>query len=380
MASFSVGLRSLFGVNQVTGLDDQTKIFQEVREDVWRNAVIYKDKVLPVTTHVVRSIGLYMSSFIDVEFDDWAENLDDFLDDINKGIGFCEYLKQLHNSIIIDLKRNEDKAAVGQQKMALMASDYKKMAEDLEQEAKGCKDRAEAKEFWGQATAAFTAGISTMILNAFAQKDEEDAARKASEAAAKSKNAEIAIRAVSITNNVVIPAIKDFLDGIHACSGFLIRTRESLEEMKNYGEHGPKKVYYQAMRNRAAELKETCLMFQMMTNEMSTGIDAIPEPSDKNYVDVWFEKQQAEFRENHKSAWALIAHSIQDGLRRLKVSSISQICNLIIFEMNHIFIGEYLCSCLNRATVKPAVQEENFFYGKPKKLKEIIMLVVLWKN
>ena len=331
MASFSVGLRSLFGVNQVTGLDDQTKIFQEVREDVWRNAVIYKDKVLPVTTHVVRSIGLYMSSFIDVEFDDWAENLDDFLDDINKGIGFCEYLKQLHNSIIINLKRNEDKAAVGQQKMALMASDYKKMAEDLEKEAKSWKDAAEAKQFWGWLTGAITAGISTVILNAFAKSDAEEAAEKASEAAAKSKNAEIAIRAVSITNNVVIPAIKDFLDGIHACSGFLIRTRESLEEMKNYGEHGPKKVYYQAMRNRAAELKETCLMFQMMTNEMSTGIDAIPEPSDKNYVDVWFEKQQAEFRENHKSTWALIAHSIQDGLRRLKVSSISQICNLIIF-------------------------------------------------
>ena len=36
-------------VNQVTKEDEGTRIFLEVREEVMRNAVVYKDKVLPLT-------------------------------------------------------------------------------------------------------------------------------------------------------------------------------------------------------------------------------------------------------------------------------------------------------------------------------------------
>ena len=45
-----------------------------------------------------------------------------------------------------------------------------------------------------------------------------------------------------------------------------------------------------------------------MTDMMRTDLNAIPEqPNDKNYVDVWFEKQRETFRKEHKSIWALIA-------------------------------------------------------------------------
>ena len=145
MAKFSSMTRSLFGVNQVTGQDEGSKTFLEVRDDVRRSAAIYKDKVLPLTEEVVRHIGFFADSFLEFDFNDWTECLKDTISDIDKGIGFCMILSQMHLAIIEDLKRNEDKAEVGIQMMDKMTSEYQKMSEELEKKAKEHNDSAEAK-------------------------------------------------------------------------------------------------------------------------------------------------------------------------------------------------------------------------------------------
>ena len=148
MAKFSSMTRSLFGVNQVTGQDEGSKTFLEVRDNVRRNAAIYKDKVLPLTEEVVRHIGFFADSFLDFDFNDWTECLKDTISDIDKGIGFCMILSQMHLAIIEDLKRNEDKAEVGIQMMDKMASEYQKMSEELERKAKEHKGAVLGKCDW----------------------------------------------------------------------------------------------------------------------------------------------------------------------------------------------------------------------------------------
>ena len=88
-------------VNQVSKDDGGTRIFLEVKE-VRRNAVVYKDKVLPLTEEVIRHIGSFADSFLDFDFNDWVEGLEETVKDMDKAIGFCKILSQMHLTIIED--------------------------------------------------------------------------------------------------------------------------------------------------------------------------------------------------------------------------------------------------------------------------------------
>lgn len=311
MAKFSSMIRSLYSVNKVTGQDQGTKTFIEVRDNTRRNAAVYKDKVLPLTEEVIRHIGFFADSFTDFEYEDWSEGLDDIISDVDKAIGFCEILRQMHLSIIEDLKVNEDKAQIGIVMMERMAKQYQEMCANLNEEAKVLGDTATTKKIWGAVTGAFTLGISTAILAASASNDVEKANQKFAEALARKENADIAQRAVGITVNCLIPAVQDFIVGMEACSSFLVNNKENLEKMRNYGVKGAKEMYYKGMKKRAQGLSNNSMRFLQMTDMMRTDIAAIPaETGDKNYVDVWFDQQKVKFANENKGLWSKIANAV----------------------------------------------------------------------
>lgn len=307
MVKFSSMIRSLYSVNQVTGEDQGTKLFLEVRDDTRRNAAIYKEKVLPLTEEVIRHIGFFADSFIDFDYEDWTEGLDDIISDITKAIGFIDILRQMHLTIIEDLKKNEDKAQVGLKMMGKMADEYQKKAAELERKAKEFSDSADAKKWWGNVTGIFTAGITTIVLHSVAQTDVQKAKENAVSSLAKQENADLAHRVANITSSMLIPAVKEFVEGMETCSSFLVNTKENLEKMKNYGEKGKKEMYFKGMKKKAQLLSSSSMRFLMMTDMMRTDIAAIPEnPNDKNYVDIWYEQQKEQFKKEHKSVWYLI--------------------------------------------------------------------------
>ena len=57
----------------------------------------------------MRSIGFLADYFNDLDFDDWSDSLEDILKDVEKSQGVCDILKQMHNSLIVELKKNESK-------------------------------------------------------------------------------------------------------------------------------------------------------------------------------------------------------------------------------------------------------------------------------
>ena len=182
-------------------------MFSQVRNDVRKNAAIYKDKVLPLTEEVVRHIAFFADSFIDFDFDDWTEVLDDTIRDIDKAIGFCMILKQMHLSISEDLKRNEDKAEIGIQMMDKMALEYRENSEELTREAQKYRESAELKQLWGNLTALFTLGISTIVLHSFAEHDKQESNEKTALAVAERENAEVSLRAAPVIIIIVIIVI-----------------------------------------------------------------------------------------------------------------------------------------------------------------------------
>ena len=131
-------------VNQVTNEDEGTRIFLEVREEVRRNAIVYKDKVLPLTEEVIRHIGSFADSFLDFDFNVWVEGLEETVKDMDKAIGFCKILSQMHLTIIEDLCLV---AEVGIKMMEKMALEYKEMSKELEKRAQECKESADDKRF-----------------------------------------------------------------------------------------------------------------------------------------------------------------------------------------------------------------------------------------
>lgn len=308
MVKFSSMIRSLYSVNKVTGDDKGTKIFIEVRDSTRRNAIVYKDKVLPLTEEVIRHIGMFADSFVDFDYDEWSEGLPDILSDITKAITFCDMIKQLHLAIIEDLKKNEDKAVIGIEKLGEMSKQYAEKAAELNKKARELRDTADTKETWGLWTGFFTLGITTAILCSSADGDLNQAKQKGAEAIARNENAQIAQRAMAIAKNTLIPAVKEFVVGMEACCGFLVFTKETLVKMHSHGEKNPRKIYYNAMKKRAQILSNNSMTFLQMTDMMRTDINAIPnDANDKNYVDMWFNQETEKFKENNPKGWSKIA-------------------------------------------------------------------------
>lgn len=303
MVIFSDSLRSLFAINQVTSSSPATRAFLEVRDNARKNGIVYSKMVLPMTEEVIRAIGFFSDYFTDLDFNDWSESLEDIISDVEKAQGVCDILKQMHNNIIIELKKNETKAELSITQIEKMAEQFRDEERSLQRKATELNESADEKRDWGW-TGIFTLGISTAILNSCAADDDAAARESLASAVAKRENAVIASNAVIQTKCRLIPAMKAFINGLEVCTLFLSDTRERLAKMKNAGDKGARKPYYLMMKNRAKELNGNCLQFLALTDMMRNNLAAIPtESHDKNYVDTWFDEQKKQFQREHKTVW-----------------------------------------------------------------------------
>lgn len=347
MIQFGGALRTLYSTELVTGNDPSVKTFIEVRDNTRNNAMVYSEKVLPMTEEVVQIIGFFATYFTSLSFEDWEECLDETIEDLTKAQAFCEMLKQMHNTIIIDLKRHEDKANLGINAMEKMdkkvEEELKKMRDAtvhkivesafLEKFAEEADSEAKDKLWWGKVLAPITLGISYWIksqevaeLDMMKKKMENMAAEADKEsmltmkmATAKAENHKIAQRASAITKGVLIPAMKDFLDGLQICSMFLTDTKTKLNDMQRSGEHGAKKAFYKMMQKSAAELKISTTKFLAMTDMMRNELAAIPtEGHDMNYADKWFEQQRLKFANENEGSWENIKVPVEKATQKIK--------------------------------------------------------------
>ena len=235
MVIFSTNLRSLFAELQVTGQDESTRTFLEVRDSARKNGVVYSKAVLPLTESVIRSIGGFADYFTDLEFEDWSDCLDDIVADIEKAHGVCEMLKDMHNTIIVDLKKNEDKATVGVLEIKKMTLKFEEEERKLRTQAAALSTSADIKRVVGVLTAPFTLGISAFIFGGLAANDEMKSKEKLATAVAKQENKTIALKAVELTSGTLIPAIQNFIGGLEIITeGWVIKCNQMMLYLDNY--------------------------------------------------------------------------------------------------------------------------------------------------
>ena len=82
MRFFSLALRSLYAEKAVSANSDVAKRFNKLRDDTKKDAIVYVKGILPVSTEVVRSLSEFFEYYIALDYNDWASNLEDIIEDV----------------------------------------------------------------------------------------------------------------------------------------------------------------------------------------------------------------------------------------------------------------------------------------------------------
>ena len=341
LLQFTQTLRSFYAKNQVSGDEAATKSFIEVRDDVTRKALAYRDHVLPMKQKVVRSIAFFADTFDSLEFAEWVENLEDIIKELEEAHAFCDMLKDMHKNMIRDLMKNKDKAKMSIEQLQKLRDNYEHQRDELDRQIFSAKhdflknvnrearrtQQAEKDKWCANALAPLTFGVTYFLYNKGANEAIREAQTRASTASevlqkselalatylALAENSNIASRAAALTLTHIIPSLEQFLDGLEACSTFLCVTLKKLNAMRGtltgamaYGEDR-KEEYFSMMTTKSSQLNSHCEMFLARSDLIEINLGDLPDSaSTKNYVDKWFDQVKTDFAATHKGTWAHI--------------------------------------------------------------------------
>ena len=339
LLQFTQTLRSLYLENMVVQRTEATERFIEIRDNVAKNTLVYANKVLPLTQEVIRSIAFFADTFNSLELEDWNDCLDDIVDELEKAQGLCDLLKMMHNTIIQDLMKNKDKAEVSIELLQKLKDNYEEKFRELTQQLEAVQPEvsiklysaqqktvlAETHRFWATALAVPTLGIGYWVHTKLAKQAEmkaqadeasanqmlETSANLECEKRAVDANSSIASKAAALTETHLIPALKNFLDGLEVCSTFLGVTKEKVKAMHGTGnmalEKDRKKMYFTMMKRKSTQLNSHCEMFLARSDMIQNNMAGIPSDICRGEgVNFLFGKMINDFAATNKEAWAKI--------------------------------------------------------------------------
>lgn len=325
MRAFSLGLRSLYAENAVSG-DQGAAKFREVRDATRRDALVYCAKVLPLANMVVTNISEYFDNYLALEWEEWVASIGDIIEEVEGYERACALLLQMHENIMTSLKQRQDEAAVSIVELERLSAELRGRIRELEAEATASDETARFWSAWGRLLALPTLGLSSFICENGAEGHRANANRCLSTAVAETRKKEIATRAALITNDVLLPAIKEFLEGLSVCQAFFAETRGELVKMQGQAELAADKTdtsrtvrHFRLMKKNAGDIAANCKAFWSCIAEVRTDLAAIPtEKLDENYVDAWQDRQMVEYeRSAGRGTAKKMFLAIEQGLRRI---------------------------------------------------------------
>ncbi|XP_015768155.1 PREDICTED: uncharacterized protein LOC107346827 isoform X1 [Acropora digitifera] len=289
MRLFSLTLRSLYVLNAVGTNEQPAKEFRRLRDDTRNDAMVYLKCILPVSTKFVSSISEYFEYYDALNYEEWCEMLPDILQETTGYKELCGTVLQMHEDILVPLKKRKDEAL-------LLVTKFKDLKEEYERKIRELEQTAETKRSWafGLLWIPFVNVIASPLLGASADSD-------MAKAVAKGQQAKIQEAASMAVSKALIPALENFINGIKKAAGFFSVMEQELMKFENKASNAvddPKKLHYMVMKKEARDMKSTCQIFYAVLPDVRTDFLAIPtEGTDQNYVDQWLEKQEKTIRE-----------------------------------------------------------------------------------
>lgn len=294
MRMFSLSMRSLYVEKAVGSKAEAAVKFRELRDDTRNDAMVYLKGILPLSTKFVSSISEYFEYYDALEFEEWCNMLSDILEETIGYRQLCETLLQMHEDILVPLKKRQDEAK-------LVIAEFQGLQEEYEERRKKFDESAQSKESWafGLSFVPVVGIIASHVLKGKAAID-------VAEAVAVGKQAEIQGAAAIAVRDTLIPALERFIDGITKAAGFFSIMEQEIRKFEGQAEKGtksPKRLYYKIMNKEAKDMKSICQMFYAVLPAVRTDFEAIPiEGTDQNYVDQWLEKQKKVIRQKCRVA------------------------------------------------------------------------------
>ena len=289
MRIFSLTLRSLY-VQYAVGTNEQpAREFRKLRDDTRNDAMVYLKCILPVSTKFVSSISEYFEYYDALNYEEWCEMLPDILKETTGYKELCQTVLQMHEDILVPLKKRKDQAL-------LLVTKFKDLQEEYEKKKRELEQGAENKRKWavGLFFVPYVGPIAGALLGASADSD-------MAKAVAKGQQAKIQETASMAVSEALIPALENFINGIKKAAAFFSVTEQELMKFENRASNAvddPKELHYKMMKKAATGMKSTCQIFYAVLPDVRTDFLAIPtEGTDQNYVDKWLAKQEKTIRE-----------------------------------------------------------------------------------
>ena len=288
MRVFSLSMRSLYGEKAVGTNDELARRFRELRDKTRDDGMVYLKCILPTSTKFVASISEYFEYYEALEYEEWCEMIPDILEETVGYKGLCQAVLQMHEDILVPLKKRKDEAMI-------MVTEFKDLTEEYERQKKELEGSAGTKRGWALGLC-LVPGVNVIAVPLLAAAAEADLAK----AVAKNQQAQIAEAASITVGTVLIPALTNFIDGLKKAAGFFSTMEQELGKFAGQAEKAkdqPKKLYYKVMNKEAKDMKSICQTFYAILPDVRTDFLAIPqEGTDQNYVDKWLENQKKTIR------------------------------------------------------------------------------------
>jgi len=220
MKIFSLAMRSVYTYEAVSGKSPEIDEFRAIRDQTRNDALVFTEKILPLTVDVVRLIKEYFEYYSLLELEEWEENLSDIIDTASKNQEISTELIELYECIIEPLKQNEDRAKEAAKKLKLEGQKFEDLASSL-------AIKAEEKWKWGF-WLLFVPGLNTIacpILLPLAKATQI-------KAIATKEQADLCVVNFKIVEQTVIPALKGFINALQQIAGFFPDREAGIERSR----------------------------------------------------------------------------------------------------------------------------------------------------
>ena len=276
MNALSRGLRSLYAEQAVSGSASAAS-FRQIRDAVRRDATVYVTMVLPLANSVVINISAYFDNYLSLTYEDWVESLEDIIEEVEGYEKACILLTQMHESLMTSLKKREDEAQLSIVEMERLSSQLRSNVGLLHAAAARHAESADTWEMWGDGLMIATLGLSSLFTQGAVESRRAEANRNTAMAVAESANADIARQAACLTGQVLIPAVKNFLEGLSVCQAFFAETRANLIKMNSRAKIAVDKKdsssnikrQFNIMKSNAEKIDAACKVFFGCIGEVS---------------------------------------------------------------------------------------------------------------
>jgi len=258
--------------------------FIRMRDSVAKNALVYQKRILPLSTAVVETIDEFFLNYQALTFEEFASCITDLADTAQRYSIQADYVVELHEHILRDLKKVEDDANSLLGVLKLEEKKQREMAERL-----SVRLDKRSKLLWLM----FIPVVNVIAAPILYSQTMTDVSKEVAATGRK----EIASAAALAVSETLAPSLQSFIRSVEGFAGFFSELEHGLrrlsESTSDYS--GAKLLHYKRMKARAAELRERTAFYIRLMPAVRSDFESLPDPDvlTLNYVDRWLVDRQS---------------------------------------------------------------------------------------